>query len=97
MFISCLVPVYLKRNQISSAVSGIVHDVLNSNRKDFGEILVRITSAFPISFLEPDLNKYNPVTVYNALSIKDRQNLRLSKNGIINTKVSSFGNVTSRY
>lgn len=36
-----------------------------------------IASAFPIAFLEPKLNRFNPVSVYNALSIKDRQILGL--------------------
>ena len=63
--------------KISPAVIEMVDEVLNKNRAAFGETLAGVASAFPVAFLEPKLNKYNPVSVYNALSIKDRQILGL--------------------
>ena len=66
-----------KTDKVSPAVIEMVDEVLNKNRAAFGETLAGIASAFPVAFLEPTLNKNNAVSVYNALSIKDRQILGL--------------------
>ena len=57
--------------------SGKVESQLVKNRASFGECLAALANCFPVAFLEPKLNQYNPVSVYNALSIKDRQILGL--------------------
>ncbi|XP_077975839.1 ryanodine receptor 2-like isoform X3 [Styela clava] len=55
----------------------LVEAIFMQHRPLAGECLAAFTSAFPVAFLEPALNKYNLYSIYNILSIKDRQLLGL--------------------
>lgn len=54
----------------------------NRHRPLAGECLAAFTSAFPVAFLEPNLNKYNLFSIYNILSIKDRQRMPFSARSV---------------
>uniref|UniRef100_H2Y883 Ryanodine receptor 3-like n=1 Tax=Ciona savignyi TaxID=51511 RepID=H2Y883_CIOSA len=53
---------------------------IDRHRAQVGECLAAFASAFPVSFLEPKLNKFNSYSIYNILSIKDRKALGLPPN-----------------
>ncbi|GCB66916.1 hypothetical protein scyTo_0005050, partial [Scyliorhinus torazame] len=46
-------------------------------RPALGECLAAFAGAFPVAFLETDLNKHNPFSSYNTKTPKDRAALRL--------------------
>ncbi|XP_039594621.1 ryanodine receptor 2 isoform X2 [Polypterus senegalus] len=46
-------------------------------RPALGECLAAFAGAFPVSFLEPHLNKYNPYSIYNTKSSRERTVLNL--------------------
>nr|CAB3265843.1 ryanodine receptor 3 [Phallusia mammillata] len=54
-----------------------VEAIFENHRSQVGECLAAFASAFPVSFLEPRLNKFNAYSIYNILSIKDRKMLGL--------------------
>ena len=66
-----------KQKDYNEDIIDSVESQLVKNRAAFGECLAALANCFPVAFLEPKLNRYNPVSVYNALSIKDRQILGL--------------------
>ena len=68
---------HLKSKKVPEDVIETMEDLLEKNRSAFGECLAALANCFPVAFLEPRLNRYNTVSVYNALSIKDRQVLGL--------------------
>ncbi|XP_076818158.1 ryanodine receptor 2-like isoform X3 [Clavelina lepadiformis] len=51
--------------------------IFEEHRAHVGECLAAFASSFPVSFLEPNLNKFNSYSIYNILSIKDRKQLGL--------------------
>ncbi|TRY59413.1 hypothetical protein DNTS_004316 [Danionella cerebrum] len=46
-------------------------------RPALGECLAAFSSAFPVAFLEPSLNKHNPFSIYNSKSSRERAALGL--------------------
>ena len=68
---------HLKKKECPDDIIESMESQLVKNRAAFGECLAALAQSFPVAFLEPKLNRYNPISVYNALSIKDRQILGL--------------------
>ncbi|XP_071656899.1 ryanodine receptor 1 isoform X4 [Patagioenas fasciata] len=46
-------------------------------RPALGECLARLAAAFPVAFLEPELNEFNPCSVYSTKSARERAILGL--------------------
>lgn len=46
--------------------------VIDRQRPALGECLASLAAAIPVAFLEPSLNLYNPLSVFNTKSTRER-------------------------
>nr|XP_061794423.1 ryanodine receptor 2-like [Nerophis lumbriciformis] len=53
---------------------------MEGQRPAAGACLAALTAAFPVCFLEPAINKSNPYSIYNTMSITERVDLGLPVN-----------------
>lgn len=45
---------------------------VSRQRPALGECLASLAAAIPVAFLEPNLNRYNPLSVFNTKTPRER-------------------------
>lgn len=57
---------------------------VSRQRPALGECLASLAAAIPVAFLEPTLNRYNPLSVFNTKTPRERSSKYLPTEVIIN-------------